>query len=308
VTGTNAERLPQGELPDEPAPREPPATGERLSEYWDVLRSNRLAVFGLSLLPFFAVVAIFAPLIAPFDPDVRVAAPFQRPDSTHLLGTNDIGQDIFSEVLVGSRVSLSIGLLAALSSITVGCLVGLSAGYFGGKVDSVLMRFVDMVLVIPFLPLVILLAAYLGPSFWNLVFVIGLLTWAQPARIIRSLVLSLKTRGYVEAGRAVGTPVRRILRRHILPGVIPLTLSQFVLAASQTILIEASLSFLGLGDPTTKSWGSILFYAQARGAFLTDAWLWWIVPPGVLITLVVVGFAFAGLALEEMADPKLRRR
>lgn len=280
----------------------------RVAEYWGLIRGNRLALIGLGLLIFFALLAIFAPVIVPFDPDAYVARPFLRPNSTHLLGTNDVGQDIFSELLVGARISLSIGLLAAVVSIVLGCLVGLIAGYFGGRIDAALMRLVDMVLVIPFLPLMILLAAYLGPSFWNLILVIGLLTWAQPARIIRSQVLSLKTRGYVEAGRAIGTKVNRILRQHVLPGVIPLALSQFVLAASQSILIEASLSFLGLGDPVTKSWGTILFYAQARGAFLTDAWMWWVVPPGILITLVVAGFAFSGLALEEIADPKLRRR
>lgn len=280
----------------------------KVAEYWDLLRGNRLALIGVGLLVFFGFLAIFAPLIVPFDPDALVARPFLSPSSTHLLGTNDVGQDIFSELLVGARVSLAIGLLAAMVSIVVGSVVGLIAGYFGGRIDSALMRLVDMVLVIPFLPLMILLAAYLGPSFWNLILVIGLLTWAQPARIIRSQVLSLKTRGFVEAGRAIGTPVSRILRKHVLPGVIPLALSQFVLAASQSILIEASLSFLGLGDPVTKSWGTILYYAQARGAFLTDAWLWWVVPPGLLITLVVAGFAFSGLALEEVADPKLRRR
>ena len=280
----------------------------RVAEYWELLRANRIAVVGLGLLVFFALLAIIAPFIVPFDPDELVGAPFQRPSSVHLLGTNDVGQDIFSELLVGARVSLLIGLLAAMVSIGVGCVVGLVAGYFGGRIDSALMRLVDMVLVIPFLPLMILLAAYLGPSFWNLILVIGLLTWAQPARIIRSQVLSIKTRGFVEAGRAIGTPVAVILRQHVLPGVIPLALSQFVIAASQSILIEASLSFLGLGDPVTKSWGTILFYAQARGAFLTDAWLWWVVPPGLLITLVVAGFAFSGLALEEVADPKLRSR
>lgn len=280
----------------------------RAAEYLNLLRGNRLALIGLGLLAFFGLIAIFAPLIVPFDPDSLAGRPFERPSSTHLLGTNDVGQDIFSELLVGARISLSIGVLAAIVSIVLGCLVGLVAGYFGGRIDAALMRLVDMVLVIPFLPLMILLAAYLGPSFWNLILVIGLLIWAQPARIVRSQVLSLRTRGYVEAGRAIGTKVHRILRQHVLPGVIPLALSQFVLAASQSILIEASLSFLGLGDPVTKSWGSMLFYAQARGAFLTDAWIWWVVPPGLLITLVVAGFAFSGLAVEEISDPKLRSR
>jgi peptide/nickel transport system permease protein len=280
---------------------------QKWEHYWRVLSSNNLGLFGVALLVIFLSIALFAPLIAPFDPTERVGSPFMKPNGVFLLGTNDIGQDIFSELLYGTRVSLLIGVIAALISIILGCLIGVIAGYFGGKVDSFLMRLVDLVLVIPFLPLMILLAAFIGPSFWNIVLVISLISWASPARVIRSQVLTLKTKGYVEAARSIGTGVGVILTRHILPGVIPIALSQFVLAASHSILIEASLSFLGLGDPFTKSWGTILYYAQARGAFLTDAWIWWVLPPGLLITTLVIGFAFTGYSLEEILNPRLRK-
>lgn len=280
---------------------------QKWKHYWRVMSSNYLGMFGVGLLIVFLCIALFAPLIAPFDPTERVGAPFSKPNGVFLLGTNDIGQDIFSELLYGTRVSLLIGVIAAFISIILGCLIGVISGYFGGKIDTFLMRLVDLVLVIPFLPLMILLAAFIGPSFWNIVLVISLISWASPARVIRSQVLTLKTKGYVEAARSIGTGIRVILTRHILPGVIPIALSQFVLAASHSILIEASLSFLGLGDPFTKSWGTILYYAQARGAFLTDAWIWWILPPGLLITTLVIGFAFTGYSLEEILNPRLRK-
>jgi peptide/nickel transport system permease protein len=280
---------------------------QKWRSYWQVLTSNNLGMFGLSLLVIFLLIALLAPLIAPFDPTERVGAPFTKPNGQFLLGTNDVGQDILSELLYGTRISLLIGVIAAFISILLGCLVGVIAGYYGGKIEAFLMRLVDLVLVIPFLPLMILLAAFIGPSFWNIILVISLISWASPARVIRSQVLTLKTKGYVEAARSIGTSIRVILIRHILPGVIPIALSQFVLAASHSILIEASLSFLGLGDPFTKSWGTILYYAQARGAFLTDAWIWWVLPPGLLITTLVIGFAFTGYSLEEILNPRLRK-
>ena len=205
------------------------------------------------------------------------------------------------------RISLTIGFLAAILAISIGTMAGMVAGYFGGWVDATLMRLVDIVLVVPFLPLMILLAAYLGPSFWNIILVIGALVWARPARVIRSQVLSLRRLDFVDAALALGASSRRLLMRHILPGVLSLALAQFILAASNAILIEASLSFLGLGDPTAKSWGSMLYYAQVRSAFISGAWKWWVLPPGLLITAAVLGFAFTGFALEEVLNPQLRR-
>jgi len=269
-------------------------------------RLGVVGVVGLALLILLVGSAIFAPWIAPYNPEESSGNPFAAPSRLHPLGTNDIGQDILSELIYGTRISLAIGFLAAIVAISIGTLIGTVAGYFGGWVDAVLMRAVDVVLVIPFLPLMILIAAYVGPSFWHIILVIGLLVWARPARVLRSQVLSLKSLDYIDAARALGAPAGRILRLHVLPGVLSLSLAQFILAASNAILIEASLSFLGLGDPTAKSWGSILYYAQVRSAFLTGAWLWWVLPPGLLITLAVLGFAFTGFALEEVLNPRLR--
>lgn len=278
----------------------------RLALTWELWGINKIAAFGLALLLVMVCIAILAPLISPYDPKLATGAPFEPPSRHHLLGTNDIGQDILSELIWGSRVSLLIGVLAALVAVTMGTAVGIVSGYFGGIVDMILMRLVDVILVIPFLPLMILLSAYLGPSFWNLIVVIGALVWARPARVIRSQVLSLRSRGYVQAAQSMRASHGYILMRHILPGVLSLGLAQFVLAASNTILIEASLSFLGLGDPLRKSWGTVLYYAQVRGAFLSGAWLWWVLPPGLLITLAVAGFAFSGYALENALNPRLR--
>lgn len=262
---------------------------------------------GLGLLVILTGAALFAPLVSPYDPEETVADPFQPPSRAHLLGTNDVGQDILSELIHGARISLTIGFLAAAIAVSIGTTVGVTAGFLGGWAEMVLMRAVDLVLVIPFLPLMILLAAYLGPSYWNIIIVIGILVWARPARVIRSQVLSVRCLDYVEAALALGSRPARVMLRHVLPAVLPLSLAQFILAASNSILIEAALSFLGLGDPTAKSWGSVLFYAQTRSAFISGAWVWWVLPPGFLITAATLGFAFVGYSLEEALNPRMRR-
>jgi peptide/nickel transport system permease protein len=277
---------------------------------WPRARSagERLGRAGAVILVLFVLVAVFAPLLAPYDPKAQTGLPYQAPSADHLLGTNDIGQDILSELIYGTRVSLAIGFLAALLAIVVGTLVGVVSGYFGGLVDTLLMRFVDITLALPFLPLLIVLAVFLGRNIKTTVLVISVVIWARPARILRSQVLSARERGFVQAARAMGGRPRHLLRRHVLPAVSPLIIAQFVRAANIAILLEASLSFLGLGDVTAKSWGTTLYYASARGAFLTRAWLWWVVPTGLAISVVVVAFAFIGYALEERADPRLRAR
>lgn len=273
---------------------------------WTSLKRNPLGLVGLALLIAMLVMALGANWLAPYDPTKQTGKPFDPPSAAHWLGTNDIGQDILSELIYGTRISLLIGILAASIAMVIGTGIGVLAGYFRGIAGMVLMRLVDVVLVIPFVPLMVLLAAYLGQNLWNLIAVIGLLIWARPARVIRSQVLSLAEREYVTAARAAGARDAYILVKHILPGVLSLALAQFVLATSSSILIEASLSFLGLGDPTQKSWGAVLFYAQARNAFLSGSWVWWVIPPGLMITASVLGFALLGFALEEALNPRLK--
>ncbi|MDQ4130061.1 MAG: dipeptide/oligopeptide/nickel ABC transporter permease/ATP-binding protein, partial [Actinomycetota bacterium] len=183
---------------------------------------------------------------------------------------------------------------------------GTVAGYLGGWTDSLLMRLVDVVLSLPFLPLMIVVGAFLGPGLATLMLVIGAVIWAGPSRELRAQVISAKEREHVQAVRMMGASHGYVLVRHLLPAVTPLVVSQFVSTAKIAILLEASLSFLGLGDPTAQSWGTMLHHAYARSAFLTDAWLWWVLPPGAGIAAAVVSFAFLGYALEERARPQLR--
>lgn len=265
-------------------------------------------IAGVAILAILAFTAVFAPFVAPYDPTEQSGIPFEAPSAAHLLGTNDIGQDILSELIWGSRISLSIGVLAALLATLIGTTVGIVGGYYRGAVDAFLMRLVDVVLALPFLPLMILLAAFLGPSMFTIIIVVGLIVWARPSRIIRSQILSLAGRDYITAARAVGAGHGWILTRHLLPAVAALSVVEFVQAAAGAILIESSLSFLGLGDPTAKSWGSILYYAQARSAFLSGSWVWWVIPPGLAITLTVMGFALLAFALERIANPRLSKR
>ncbi len=284
----------------------PAATRKREKRRLRLTSTNVSAVIGVTLILLLAFTAVFAEQISPYDPTERIGRPFEAPSANHLLGTNDIGQDILSELIYGTRSSLIVGMAAAAVAIFLGTSVGLLAGYYG-RLDSFLMRVVDVILVIPFLPLLILLAAYLGRSQTNTIVIIGLLIWAGSARVIRSQVLTIARQEYVLAARAVGATDRHIIFRHILPQVLLLAIGQFVLVISTAILLEAALSFLGLGDPIQKSWGTILYWAQVRGAFLTPAWLWWVLPPGLLIVCAALGFALIGFSIEQRVDPRLKK-
>ncbi len=268
----------------------------------------RLGLVGAGLLVVLVTIAVAAPLIAPYDPVARSGPPFARPSGAHLLGTNDVGQDLLSELIFGARISLAVGIAAAVAATALGTAVGLVAGYARGWVDIVLMRSVDVVLSLPFLPLMLVVGVFLGPGLVTQILVIAGVMWAGAARQLRSQVLSARELDHVLAARSMGAGTGHVLIRHLLPAVGPLVVPQLVLATKTAILLEASLSFLGLGDPTAKSWGTTLFYANSRSAFLTDAWLWWIVPPGLGIAAAVLAFAFMGFALEERAQPALPRR
>lgn len=266
--------------------------------------STTVGYLGVVLVTGFVMCAVFAPWLAPFDPTVRAGSPFSPPSPTHPLGTNDVGQDLLSELIYGTRVSLLVGVAAAAAAILVGTAAGLVGGFFP-RLGSVVMRMVDVVLILPFLPLLIVLAAFLGRSLTTTIAVIAALSWAPTARVIHGHVLSLRGRDYITAARTMGARSPYLIRRHVLPRTFLLAMGQFVASVSAAILLESSLSFLGLGDPLRKSWGSILYWAQVRGAFLTDAWLWWVLPPGLLIMLAALGFALLGFALEHRINPRL---
>jgi peptide/nickel transport system permease protein len=209
--------------------------------------------------------------------------------------------------MYGGRISLLIGLLAAIISGGIGTAIGLTAGYFGGWKEELLMRITDMVLVIPYLPLMIVLAAILGTSFWNIIFVIAITGWTGTSRLIRAQVLSLKERAFIESSKAIGSSDLRIIGVHLFPNIFPLIVAQMILGIGSAILSEAALSFLGLGDPTRTSWGMTLHWAFGVGALSSNYW-WYIIPPGICITLISLGFTFVGYALDQIVNPRIRRR
>jgi peptide/nickel transport system ATP-binding protein/peptide/nickel transport system permease protein len=257
---------------------------------------------GIFILAIMLTFAIFPASIAPYDSTERVALPLQRPGQKNILGTNDLGQDLFSELIAGTRASLFTGIIVSFIAVFVGTMVGIASGYLGGWVDSLLMRLTDLILVLPFLPLVILISVYLGPSQRNIILVLAIFFWAGPARLIRARVLSTRSDTYIEAARALGASPLRIMAGHLLSAVRPLALVQVVLVASASILAESSLSFLGLGDPSGKSWGTMLYFARASGAFLSQAWKWWVLPTGLLITLTVLSLGLIGYSLEQRLE------
>jgi peptide/nickel transport system permease protein len=269
-----------------------------------------MGVAGLTILVAFVFVAVFADVLAP---EVRLSvtnapgAPLEPPSARFWLGTDEHGRSVLDLVIQGSQISLLVGFLATGMSMLIGSLVGITAGYSGGWVDVLLMRFTDWFLVIPFLPLAIVLAAILGQSLFVIAFVIGVTTWPATARVVRAQVLTLKERSYVERARALGAGNSQIVGRHILPNVFPLIFANTILVVALAIYTEAILSFLGLGDPFKVSWGSILESAFAEGAISLGAW-WYLVPPGLCIVLVVLGFTMCGYAFDEILDPRLRKR
>ncbi|MFW9927142.1 MAG: ABC transporter permease [Candidatus Thorarchaeota archaeon] len=224
-----------------------------------------------------------------------------------VMGTTNWGSDAWAQLIYGTRISLIIGILATGLSTGVGVIVGMVAGYFGGKVDEVLMRVVDFLLVIPGLPLMMVLAAFLGASIQNIIIVIAILGWTGTSRLIRSQVLAEKNKAYVESARAIGASDTYIMFRHILPNVTPILFANITLGVVGAILSEAGLSFLGLTDPEDPSWGRMLADARSGGAFITGAW-WVVLFPGLMITLLSLSFTFVGHTLDQVMNPRLRER
>jgi peptide/nickel transport system permease protein len=270
-----------------------------------IMRKDKLAVTGTVIISLFVLAALLAPWLSPHDP-WQYFPTFLPPSGSHILGTNDIGQDIFSELLYGARTSLLVGIVAALLAMGLGVGIGVAAGFRRGIIDELLMGFTDVVLVIPALPLIIIFSVYLGASIWNTILVIGLVLWPGTARVIRAQVLSVRESGYVESARALGAGGKWLIWRHVLPNILPVIMAKFVLTMAAALLMEASVSFLGLGDPAQKSWGMMLHYAFSRGGFIRNLW-WWYLPPGLSIAVCILAMTMMSFGIESKSDPRLKR-
>jgi peptide/nickel transport system permease protein len=304
-----------GEAPPPPSPRDPrkirwARRRRSLQGFWRVYRHSRMGMVGLVLLGLFVVVALAAPLLVSKE-DIGVndppGAPFQSPSFEFPLGTDDFGRSILDLVIYGSRISLLVGFAATVITMVVGATVGIAGGYYGGRVDSALNAFTNWFLVIPWIPLAIVLASILGQSLFNTILVIGITSWAGTARLVRADTLSVKERPYVERARALGSSNWHLVSRHILPNVMPVIFANTVLTVALSILAETTLALLGLGDPSSISWGVVIFDAFESGALSAGLW-WWLVPPGVAICLVTLAFTMCGYALDEVLNPRIRER
>lgn len=275
--------------------------------------NDRFALFGLAVYTVFVLTAIFADQIAPHDPteilytpEYDLAADLRPGEDDFILGTTSLGRDIFSQIVYGTRSALLIGITAAFMVALIGSIVGLVSGYFGGWIDAILMRLADIAFGIPFLPFVVVLAAFLEPSIWNVVIAMALVLWRDTARVIRSQVLTLRARSYVDAARVSGSSDLKIIMRHIAPNILPLSFLYGSIAIGWAILTEASISFLGFGDPQSISWGYMLQDAFASQALAKQAY-YWFVPPGICIILVVSAGFFITRGYENILFPKLGR-
>jgi len=286
--------------------------GRSAADQFRLYRQDKPGMIGIFILVAFILVAIFAPYLAPHDPMETLNKPDGRmarmvpPSWQFPFGTDRLGRDIFSQVIIGSRVGVGVGLLCAIMVVFIGTNIGLISGYYGGKIDDLLMRMTDIVYGIPFLPFAVILVALLGPGIFNIILAIVLISWRSTARVIRAQVLTLKERAFIEAARVTGASNFRILYRHIMPNVIPLSFVYGALSMGWAILTEASVSFLGYGDPLLISWGKIIFMCYVAQA-ITVAW-WWVLAPGLAIMLLVLSGFFIGRAYEQVVNPRLRQR
>ncbi len=268
------------------------------------MRRNKLAIFGAGIIVILSLIAIFAPFISTHDPaEINIKGALLAPSRQHLLGTDQLGRDIFSRMVHGSRVALSIGLVAVGIAAVIGILLGAIAGFYGGRVDSIIMRFVDIMLCFPRFFLILSVVAIIGPNIFNVMVIIGLTGWMGMARLIRAEILSLKTRDFVSASRALGASDLYLIFRHLIPNGIGPVLVSFVFGVAGAILTETGLSYLGLGvQPPNPSWGNILFEGRA---VLGVGW-WMILFPGLAILISVLSFNLFGEGLRDIINPRTR--
>ncbi len=279
-----------------------------IKSIWNAFRRKPMAIIGTLMLLSVIFLAIFAPLIAPYDPHETIKVEpddiLAPPDKDHILGRDDAGKDVWSLLIYGARVSLLVGFVSSIASMFIGTVVGMTAGYFGGRTSNLLMRLTDFLMVIPDLPLMLVIISVWGRGLWKIILVISVLYWTYTARLVRSQVLSIKERSFVLRARALGASNFRIIAQHIFPQIMPIILAQTVLDISASIIAESTLSFLGLGDPTLVSWGMMLNFAFER-AVSRMAW-WFLLPPGIAIVWVSLGLILMGTALEEIVNPRLK--
>ncbi len=274
-----------------------------------ISKINKFSITGkisVIIIFIFIILAIFTPVITTYSYRIPSGGSLEAPSLTHILGTDDLGIDIWAQICYGARISLIVGLGTAFIAGLGGSIIGILAGYFGGIIDKILMRITDMIIVIPELPLMIVLAAFFGPSLVNIIIVLSLFSWTRPARIIRSQILHLKQENYIIAAKSYGAGFFYITYKHFIPHLLPLIMVSIIRIINKAVVAEASLAFLGLGDPTSKSWGIMLYYAMNfNGIYFTDFWKWWIISPLVAILALVLAVAFISRDLEKLIDSKI---
>ncbi len=269
----------------------------------DLFRSGPKLAAGLVLVSSIVILGLFAPLITWYAPlKTLVEQPFTHPNQRNLFGTDDLGRDIYTNIIYGIRISLLIGVLSALIAMAIGMIIGAIAGYYGGFAGDILMRITDMAFIIPSFLLALLIATILGPNVQNILIAIGITTWPGIARMVRAEFLRIKEQPFVEAAKALGLSDRRIIFIHIMPNAIPIAIPYIVLQISNNILIEAGLGFLGVSDPNVPSLGQLLNVAQQ---YLTTAW-WIAVFPGLFLAMIIVAFNMLGDGLIDYINPRIR--
>lgn len=278
---------------------------ERLRDFWRRYKKNKPAVAGLFVIVCLVLVAIFADYIASYDPwESNFGEKLQPPSLRHLMGTDNFGRDVFSRIIYGSRITLLVGFAAASITISVGVILGALAGYFGGLIENIIMRITELFMVIPTFFLILLIVAVFGGSIWNVIIIIGITTWPGTARVIRASFLSLKEKEFVEAAKLAGVGDFRIIFRHIIPNAMGPVIVLTSLRVASSILAEAGLSFLGLGDINHVTWGQLLYKAQL---YMRISW-WSAVFPGLMIFLAVLSFNLIGDGLTDALNPRLKER
>ena len=273
------------------------------------LKINRFSIGGKISIVFIIaliIMGLFSTYICIYPYDLPSGAPFEPPNRIHLLGTDDLGMDLFSQICFGARISLFVGVTAALIAGIGGGVLGILAGYYGGILDKIIMRVADIMIVLPDLPMMILFGSFFGPSLKNIIFVLAFFSWTTPARIVRSKVLSTKNENYILVAESYGAGFGYLLWKHFIPEILPILMVTIIKLTSKAIVSEAGLAFLGLGDPTSKSWGLILNHAiNFKGIYFTDYWKWWVVSPLVAITFLVISIATISRDLEKILNEKL---